>query len=242
MLVYLDVEGIPDQGFYYLIGVRAVCGKSTIKRSFWANDKSEEGQICRDFLDFMSSLENPVLLYYGSYETAFLKTMQTRYGDLPCERFSISHLTSQAVNVLGVIYSHFYFPTYTNGLKDIAGHLGFNWSTVNPSGLRSLMLRHKWELTNETRFKIELLSYNQDDCEALEVVVRAITAISPKEDFSANTERHPNAVQVESIKNMSWPIFIRQKGIYFFGVRIHHEVRILGLPAEQSLCPHKQTH
>jgi predicted RecB family nuclease len=215
MLIYLDVEGIPDQGFYYLIGVRAVSGKSTIKRSFWANNKSEEGQIWRDFLDFMSSLENPVLLYYGSYETAFLKTMQTRYGDLPYERFSVSHITSQAVNVLGVIYSHFYFPTYTNGLKDIAGHLGFNWSTVNPSGLRSLMLRHKWELTNEERFKIELLSYNQDDCEALEVVVKAITAISPREDFSANTEQHPNAVQVESIENMSWPFSYGKKEFTF---------------------------
>jgi hypothetical protein len=33
-----------------------------------------------------------------------------------------------SVNVLSVIFGQIYFPTYSNGLKEIAGWLGFVWS------------------------------------------------------------------------------------------------------------------
>jgi predicted RecB family nuclease len=214
-LVYLDVEGIPEQRFYYLIGVRVVSGGSALRRSFWANDENEEGQMWRAFLNLMSSLENPVLLHYGSYETAFLKAMQTRHGDSPDNGFSISRLAAEAINVLSVVYSHIYFPTYTNGLKDIASHLGFRWSTDSPSGLKSLLLRQDWELTNDERLKRELLSYNKDDCEALELVARAIRAIATKEGASASAAPHPNTVQIESLKNASWPFSYGKKDFAF---------------------------
>lgn len=155
-IVYLDVEGIPEQSFYYLIGVRVVSGGSAVRRSFWANDTNEEGQMWRAFLNLVSSLENPVLLHYGSYETVFLKAMQTRHGYSLDNGFSISRLAAEAINVLSVVYSHIHFPTYTNGLKDIASYLGFRWSTDNPSGLKSLLLRHDWELTHDQRLKVSV--------------------------------------------------------------------------------------
>jgi predicted RecB family nuclease len=35
--VYLDVENLPEQGFYYLIGIRTIAGDSVVQRSFWAD-------------------------------------------------------------------------------------------------------------------------------------------------------------------------------------------------------------
>ena len=39
------------------------------------------------------------------------------------------------------IYAHVYFPVYSNGLKDVAGYLGFSWTEPDASGLQSLVWR-----------------------------------------------------------------------------------------------------
>jgi hypothetical protein len=41
----LDVEGLPDRDFYYLIGVRVRGGESVRQHSLWANDLTEEKKI-----------------------------------------------------------------------------------------------------------------------------------------------------------------------------------------------------
>ena len=79
--VYLDVEGIPDRDFYYLIGVRIKDGDSYVQHSFWANDVSEEKKIWTAFLRTLAKMENPQLIHYGSYETIFLKRMKERYSE-----------------------------------------------------------------------------------------------------------------------------------------------------------------
>ena len=43
--VYFDIEGIPDENFYYLIGLIIDDGTNVTTHSFWANDKSEEKTI-----------------------------------------------------------------------------------------------------------------------------------------------------------------------------------------------------
>ena len=61
--VYFDVEGIPDQEFYYLIGLRAAGAKSYAQFSFWADDSAEEQKIWRDFLNVLATINNPQLLH-----------------------------------------------------------------------------------------------------------------------------------------------------------------------------------
>ena len=75
------------------------------------------------------------------------------------------------VNVLGVVYSHFYFPTYTNGLKEIGGVLGCSWSDEQASGIQSILWRRHWETTRDEMWKTKLLKYNYEDCSALRAVV-----------------------------------------------------------------------
>ena len=57
----------------------------------------------------------------------------------------LDQLNRSAVNLLAAIYARVYFPSYSNGLKDVARHLGFRWSDPAASGLLALSWRREWE-------------------------------------------------------------------------------------------------
>src|SRR6266516_3030869 len=78
--VYVDVEGLPDRDFYYLIGLRIGDGDSAVQHSLWADTIEDEGKIWREFLGILETVEKPVLIHYGSYETTFFKLMAKRHG------------------------------------------------------------------------------------------------------------------------------------------------------------------
>jgi predicted RecB family nuclease len=185
--VYLDVEGVPDRDFYYLIGMRFRSGDSDVQASFWANDVSEEKAIWVSFLQTLAKIETPQLLHYGSYEMAFLKRMKERYGEAVENPSSLDQLIAESVNLLSVIYAHIYFPTYSNGLKEIAKYLGFQWSEANASGLNTLIWRSKWEFSRDSSLKQKLVTYNAEDCEGLEKVVRGVAQLCRQQTEAAKS-------------------------------------------------------
>jgi predicted RecB family nuclease len=194
--VYLDVEGVPDRDFYYLIGLRIKNGDSCAQHSFWADDIAEERKIWTSFLQDLAQVENPQLIHYGSYETVFLKRMKERYGTGGKNAGLVAQLSAQAVNLLSVIYGQIYFPTYSNGLKEIAQYLGFRWSDEAASGANALMWRSKWEYAAEPDLKEKLITYNAEDCAALEWVTEAVTRLclngngpgGPRDDNIVHTD------------------------------------------------------
>jgi len=173
--VYLDVEGIPDENFYYLIGLVMDDGKSVSSHSFWANDKSEERTIWTSFLEIMKHIPDYALFHYGSYETKFIKQMGSEYGG---NTELLEKIRSRCFNVLSAIYGRVYFPTYSNGLKSIASFLGFKWSESNASGLTSVLWRRRWEESLDEAWKQKLITYNNDDCVALRIVDAGLRSIS----------------------------------------------------------------
>jgi transposase len=102
------------------------------------------------------------------------------------------------VNILSVIYAMIYFPTYTNGLKDVAGSLGFKWTDSSASGLKSVQSRLQWEASNDELLKQELITYNTEDCMALVRVTNAIAALS-KQQCSAESVSSDSIVFTDSI-------------------------------------------
>ncbi len=174
--VYLDVEGLPDRDFYYLIGVRIRNGDSVVQHSLWADSADEEKRIWTDFLGVLSGIENPVLVHYGSYETTFLKRMHERYGEPP-DGSGPAKAIHSAVNLLSLIFAQVYFPTFSNGLKDIAGHLGFQWTDSAASGMQTIRWRHQWAASRAPSLKQSLLIYNAQDCEAVEVVASKLVEL-----------------------------------------------------------------
>jgi predicted RecB family nuclease len=173
--IYLDIEGDPARGFEYLLGMILEANGAEQRHSFWANTPDEERLIFRQFLDVVGRYEDFRLYVYGSYEAAFLRRMIKESG-----RHELGEkLLPRLENILSVVHSHVYFPTYSNGLKDIAGYLGFRWTETNASGVQSIVWRRRWEETGSATFKDMLTTYNLEDCAALKRVTDCLHSICP---------------------------------------------------------------
>lgn len=198
--VYLDVEGLPDRDFYYLIGMRIGNGESAVQHSLWADTIEEEEKIWREFFVVLETIEKPVLVHYGSYETTFLKRMCERYGE-PSECSIIAKVIEAAVNILSLIYARFYFPTYSNSLKDVATCLNFQWFDARALGARSVIVRSEWEQSGDLKSKEWLRRYNTEDCNALEIVASSLLCIcGPQGSPEDNYFKISDMVKVDSLK------------------------------------------
>ena len=144
--------------------------------SFWSDSEKDEEVIFKQFLDIVSKYDDFLLFHYGNYEIKFLKRMEKKYGIKYSDKIDV--IFQKSVNVLLSIYSYIYFPTYSNGLKDIAHFLGHKWTDEQASGIQSLIWRRKWELTRRRIFKEQLIRYNLEDCLALKLVFEIIHQIS----------------------------------------------------------------
>jgi len=173
--VYLDIEGLPDNESYYLIGALIVSDGKESFHSFWADDESQEPAIFFQFIEVVCQLADCRILHFGGYEIVALKRMKAR---LP-EPFhaKIDAILERATNVLSVIHPHIYFPVYSNGLKDIGRFLGFEWAQEGATGLQTIVWRKNWNKTKAPDIKAQLLQYNQDDCRALRHVVESIDSL-----------------------------------------------------------------
>jgi predicted RecB family nuclease len=180
---YLDIEGVPDKGLVYLIGLKVVTNGAEERFSFWADAKEHEAGIYERMLDVLSRHGNFVLFSYGSYEKAFL----ARMGKQTARKELAERVLKSLVNVLSVVHAHIYFPCFSNGLKDVAGHLGHCWADKSASGIQSLVWRSRWEATREPVWKQKLVAYNLDDCGALRRVVDLIRSVVARMSHTAGT-------------------------------------------------------
>ena len=170
--IYLDIEGDPDQGFEYLIGVLVADNNSTKLYSYWADTREEEKIIFEQLFSMIAQYENYCIFHYGNYERKRIERISKRFGDL-----NTSNVIEHLVDAFSIIRSTIYVPTYSNKLKDIAKHLGFQWTDNNASGLQSIVWRRKWEFTKDMNFKQRLLTYNHEDCQALKKVTEFVYQI-----------------------------------------------------------------
>jgi predicted RecB family nuclease len=174
--IFFDIEGIPDKDFYYLIGVIIKTENSETGHSFWADDISEQQNIFIQFIDLLNAQNNFVLYHYGSYEIQALKRIVKK---LPLSyQNKVKKIIEKSFNVLTLFSNDIYIPTYTNGLKDIANYLEFNWTDEKASGLQSIIWRYNWELNPTNSLKEKLTTYNIEDCRALMKVQEWILSLS----------------------------------------------------------------
>jgi predicted RecB family nuclease len=197
--VYLDVEGLPDRDFYYLIGLRIGDGEATVQHSLWANTVKEEGKIWREFLAILETVEKPVLIHYGSYETTFARSMRKRHGNAGA---GIAATALDAmVNVLSFVFAQIYFPSHSNSLKDLAGCLGFTWPDTALYGPNSIRSRVMWERSHETAIRDALIAYNVADCEALQCLCNHLSVLP--QDRSKLQAATIDLVNVDEMKPLS---------------------------------------
>jgi predicted RecB family nuclease len=181
--IYFDVEGVPDEGFVYLIGMVVVRQDGTEERfSFWADTREQERDIFERFLAEVGRYGDFRVYCYGGYERAFLKRMRKAAR----RKMAVDRVLERLVNVLSVVHAHLYFPCFSNGLKDVAGCLGCWWTDADASGLQSLVWRARWEGTRDEEWKQKLVTYNLEDCAALRRVTEVVQAICSQANSPGN--------------------------------------------------------
>ena len=178
--LFLDIEGIPDRQLYYLIGLLICQDNTCTYHAFWADTDQDEGQMWSDFLGKISQYPNAPLYHYGSFESRAMVTLSKRH------RTESTGLEKSLININASIYGKVYFPVTSNGLKEIGRFLGATWTAANASGLQSLVWRHYWDETSDRQYQGLLVTYNQEDCLALKVLVDELSTIKE----SAQTLSH----------------------------------------------------
>jgi predicted RecB family nuclease len=174
---FLDVEGLPDRDFYYLVGLRFESGGAHVERSFWADGLDGERIMWEKCLRDLKAIGNAQIVSYGAYETRFLRHMKARYTLSPDDLEFVDGLIGTAVNLVSCIYGKIYFPTFSNNLKEVGRYLGFEWAWPQASGAAALLLRRAWELSADDGIKRELIGYNMGDCRAAAKVAEAVVHI-----------------------------------------------------------------
>jgi predicted RecB family nuclease len=195
--LYLDIEGVPDLDFYYLVGLLVVEQDRSSFHCFWADDTSQERAAWDACAQLIGTFPNYTLYHYGQYERRFLEQMKKRGNEI--EMAAIDRILGRSCNILSAIYSHVYFPTRSNSLKDVAGLLGFRWSAEGASGLQAMAWRLIWESGKEESLKHQLLQYNQEDCLALRRVTEFVLSVCA-EAPADSAEGQPPVAQADDLK------------------------------------------
>ena len=169
--MFLDMESV-NEGIglpfcNYLIGVvvRSESGERYV--SFFADTPTEEERCWQAFCDLLAPMETVALYCWGaSAEPVYIRKMVRKYGVSAGEQDSIS---SSLVDLHRLTIDSFAFPTPSEGLKDIAGSLGFKWHNPKADGLLTMIkyMQYLDSGSRDTALRDEILRYNEDDCRAV---------------------------------------------------------------------------
>ena len=168
---FLDIEGIPDQQFYYLLGLLVSDKGTTTYHPFWADTPEDEAQIWGKFLEKVNQYPDAPIYHYGSFEPRTLIKLGRRYDT------DIEDLINRLVNVNKHIYGKVHFPVYSNRLKELGTFIGTAWTSPKASGLQSLVWRHHWDETQNVGYQKLLVTYNEEDCAALKLITDSLSEI-----------------------------------------------------------------
>jgi predicted RecB family nuclease len=195
--VYIDIEGTPDSRIDYLIGALAVDHGKEEFVSFWARRDDETVRIFTEFMRYISILPKHHLVHFGSYELSALRRAKSF---LPSEFHStVDDAVGRSINILSLIRTRVYFPTYSNSLKEIGGVLGASWSEASPSAIQTLVWRERWLRTKDQIWRKRLLQYNRDDCYALKRVAEFLDDLVAKQDVSRQVLDDPALVFTDTL-------------------------------------------
>jgi uncharacterized protein len=174
--IFLDLEGSDqstDQGELahvdYLIGILTRKDGEETYRPLIAHRLQDEGEMFRTFLRFMRSQIDYVIYHWHHYERWHIKQLGERYGFVD-EVASL--LFPHMIDLHKVATRAFVFPTYRNGLKDIAGFLGFKWRHKDMNALDAIAyyLRYQEDPEGLQEEMQAIVAYNEDDCIATRIV------------------------------------------------------------------------
>jgi predicted RecB family nuclease len=178
----LDIEGTPDQGSYYLIGLLISNGDEQLFYSFWADSLNDERVIWNGFINEVNKYPAAPIYHYGAYDSKAIDILKKRYGK------DSDKVSERLVNVNSFIYGKVYFPVKSNVLKELGAFVGAVWTHPNSSGLQSLVWRYHWSNSQNSDYRKILLNYNEEDCKALYLLTKELLQIAEAADSKWNVD------------------------------------------------------
>jgi predicted RecB family nuclease len=189
--IFLDIEGLPDDGFFYLFGIQISNNDLQTTISFWANTQPDEKTIWQGVITLLETYPESPIYHYGTFEPSAFEKLAKRY------QTEIAGIKKRFVNINTFIYGKIYFPTYSNGLKDLGKSLGAKWTDENATGLQTIIWRNEWE-EGQTQRKDDLQTYNQEDCLALKILTDELSRIQTTASISNDLEFVQNPKKIAS--------------------------------------------
>ncbi|MFC1717191.1 TM0106 family RecB-like putative nuclease, partial [Candidatus Poribacteria bacterium] len=240
--IFVDIEGVPDQQFYYLIGVLVREDGICTYHAFWSDMHEDEFKIWRQFKEKVDQHPDVPIYHYGSYEPKAIEKLARRYET------DVASIAERLINVNTCIFGKVYFPVRSNRLKELGDFIGASWTSPDASGLQSLVWRHYWDKTRDMKFRELLVAYNQEDCEALRMLKDELTKITESADelsgvdFATHPEQRPTEAgeemhgQFRAILNFSSLSYDKKK-ISFRQEREEETERGGGVARQEKLRP-----
>ena len=148
----------------YLIGLLVRSSGKETYIPFIAHKFNQEKQMFSNFVDWVLSQQDYVVYHWHNYERTHIQRLVERYG-----------LSTEAEPILANMRdlykdatSNFAFPTYGNGLKEIAAYIGYKWKHADVNAMESIALYFQYvQNPAENKDKLEkVIDYNKDDCMA----------------------------------------------------------------------------
>ena len=185
--IFLDLEGIDptmaEDGIPqidYLIGILVRENSEEKYISFTAKNTNLEKEMLLEFLDFLKSQEDYVIYHYHHYEKTHMSKMMDKYE---IDNATQNLLLDNLIDIHKVATDSVVFPTYGNGLKQIAPYLGFSWRHKDVSATESISMYLEYvDNPEENKIKFQkIIDYNEDDCIATRVIKDWLASIiTPK--------------------------------------------------------------
>jgi hypothetical protein len=149
---------------------------------FWADSADEEGDALRQLCNKIAEFPKVLIYHYGGYEPKALRVLSRRHG------VDLQSVTERLSNVNSFVFGKVYFPVRSNGLKALASYAGAKWTEPSASGLMSIAWRYHWEDTHDPAHKQKLLTYNQEDCEALHCLLETLRHLAETVDAGTDAD------------------------------------------------------
>jgi predicted RecB family nuclease len=174
-----DIENLSDP-FVYLHGllIRTAGTHRFGSSEFIDNDFGAFQPVCADYPEserdvwrrFLLAVENIdcrgsyAVYIYSSHERTALRRLQATYGGSE----ALTRFEANIIDLRRELARCVVFPTDADGLKTIAGYVGFHWRDNDPGGGQSIAWwKEYWgDSVKRADARLRVLAYNEDDVRA----------------------------------------------------------------------------
>jgi len=170
--VIFDVESVPGEGIFYLMGFTTGAGDKQKYEYYLAEKPEDEEQMWKEFLSDMDSHEGTIY-HYGVYERTTVKKLSERYNTAS----QANALLDRMIDLEKMVKDCVVLPLRSVSLKAVAPWLGFSWQSDVQAGDDSMLEYLAWLEDGDKKHLDGILHYNEEDCHATLAVLEWLRSL-----------------------------------------------------------------